>query len=494
MIHCVHKGSPSGSRAVRLLAGAILLGTGIGAAAPRVGAATGAHEPAAAVRAAKAQVTGDIRTAKADLAAASEEVAAARTALVGRLAALRQNVRELQERVALLEARDKTAREQLAATEKTAAHLASVTEFVDTLSAEYRRAFATRISAAQSQRHADAFEHIDAKLGAGDRSVRLDALPALLELARRHGESVRGAHAFPGRALDLDGNVVSGAFIEAGPAAFFAGAADGPAGLVIQRVGSTMPTIFSDLGSAERVDRIRQLAATGQGLVPIDPTQGGAIMLRRARESWTEHLRKGGVIMVPLLGLAAVCAVLALYKLLSLTTVAGRGAETQIAAILAALEAGRVEDALVMAGALRKPLGRVIRDGIEHREASKEHIEEIMYERVLAQVPGLEKLLTPLAVCASVAPLLGLLGTVTGMIHTFRLITVFGTGDAKVLSSGISEALITTEFGLMIAIPALLLHVYLSRRVRKVIAITQQSAIMFVNGLKLRRSAAGNDG
>jgi biopolymer transport protein ExbB len=73
------------------------------------------------------------------------------------------------------------------------------------------------------------------------------------------------------------------------------------------------------------------------------------------------------------------------------------------------------------------------------------------------------------ALTAGVSPLLGLLGTVTGMIKTFQLISLFGAGDAKLLSSGISEALITTEFGLVVAIPALLMHAYLQRRVKKIL-------------------------
>jgi biopolymer transport protein ExbB len=71
-------------------------------------------------------------------------------------------------------------------------------------------------------------------------------------------------------------------------------------------------------------------------------------------------------------------------------------------------------------------------------------------------------------------------------MHTFKLITLFGTGDASRLSSGISEALITTEVGLVIAIPALLIHAYLSRRVRKIVATAQQYALMFVHSVKLR--------
>jgi biopolymer transport protein ExbB len=88
-----------------------------------------------------------------------------------------------------------------------------------------------------------------------------------------------------------------------------------------------------------------------------------------------------------------------------------------------------------------------------------------------------------LALSAAAAPLLGLLGTVTGMINTFNMITVFGAGDPKTLAGGISEALITTEFGLVVAIPSLLLHAVLSRRVKGVLASMEQTTVAFINGL-----------
>jgi biopolymer transport protein ExbB len=80
-----------------------------------------------------------------------------------------------------------------------------------------------------------------------------------------------------------------------------------------------------------------------------------------------------------------------------------------------------------------------------------------------------------------------LLGTVTGMINTFKLITMFGTGDAKTLSSGISEALVTTECGLIVAVTALLIHAFLTRRIRGFITSLEQAAVGFVNGLALSR-------
>ena len=86
-----------------------------------------------------------------------------------------------------------------------------------------------------------------------------------------------------------------------------------------------------------------------------------------------------------------------------------------------------------------------------------------------------------LAVFGAVAPLLGLLGTVTGMIETFRVITLHGTGDPKLMSGGISEALITTELGLAVAIPIMLLHTVLSRRVDHVIGDMEKQAVHLTN-------------
>jgi len=130
-----------------------------------------------------------------------------------------------------------------------------------------------------------------------------------------------------------------------------------------------------------------------------------------------------------------------------------------------------------------RPAGPVLMEGIEHHRAPREHLEEIMHERILVQIPYLEKWLPFLAVAAAAAPLLGLLGTVTGMIHTFDLVTIFGSGKAKLLSGGISEALVTTEYGLIIAIPALLVHAYLSRRVRTLINSLDHGSVAFINAV-----------
>jgi len=91
-----------------------------------------------------------------------------------------------------------------------------------------------------------------------------------------------------------------------------------------------------------------------------------------------------------------------------------------------------------------------------------------------------------IAVTAATSPLLGLLGTVSGMIATFNLITLFGSGDPKPLAGGISEALVTTLFGLVVAIPALILHAFLSRRSQGIVQTTERLGLSFVNALRAK--------
>jgi biopolymer transport protein ExbB len=308
-------------------------------------------------------------------------------------------------------------------------------------------------------------------------------LDGLLSLVLWRTESALGGDRFSGQALGLDGTSYTGQFLRFGPVGYFA-ADSGPAGPTAQRPGSQHPTVFDSLDASGQA-QVRDLVANGAGLAPVDVSLGAALQVEEAKDTLVEHLRKGGLTMVPLLALGGVCLVLAIFKFFALLLVSGRRDAARVVPVLEALAEGDERRALALASELRRPLRPVIEEGIRHRSAEKAHLEEVLYEQMLAQTPRLERFLAPLAVCASAAPLLGLLGTVTGMIHTFRLITVFGTGDASLLSSGISEALITTEVGLIIAIPALLCHAYFSRRVRGILAGTQEAAVSFVNALRV---------
>jgi biopolymer transport protein ExbB len=133
----------------------------------------------------------------------------------------------------------------------------------------------------------------------------------------------------------------------------------------------------------------------------------------------------------------------------------------------------------------------MLRAGVENLAEPRDIVEEVMYETILVTRLRLNRFIPFVAIAAAAAPLLGLLGTVTGIINTFKLITVFGSGDVKTLSGGISEALITTEFGLIVAIPSLLLSAFLSRKARGVIDRMEGIALSFLNEVARSRDAAG---
>src|SRR5207247_4170899 len=123
-------------------------------------------------------------------------------------------------------------------------------------------------------------------------------------------------------------------------------------------------------------------------------------------------------------------------------------------------------------------------------DEKKEYIEEIVYEKMLGARTKLERGIPFLALAATTGPLLGLLGTVMGMIATFKLISSFGSGDPKQLAALISEALICTATGMAVAIPSLLFHAFLSRKAKGIIGSMEQTAVGFINGLPAEEKPA----
>jgi biopolymer transport protein ExbB len=195
-----------------------------------------------------------------------------------------------------------------------------------------------------------------------------------------------------------------------------------------------------------------------------------------------QHFLKGGVVMWPMLGLGFAALVVGLIRWFQLSRVR-LATEKDLQDVLEELDKGGRKAARRRAEAIAGPAGEMLVTGVDHLDEKKEYIEEVLYEKMLLTKPKLEALLPFIALTAASAPLLGLLGTVTGMISTFNLISLFGTGDPKTMSSGISEALITTEFGLYIAIPSLMLHAFLSRKAKGVLGGMEQTAVGFINGL-----------
>jgi biopolymer transport protein ExbB/TolQ len=264
-----------------------------------------------------------------------------------------------------------------------------------------------------------------------------------------------------------------------GPAALFLSEDGETVGTVEQRLGSLEPTVipFENPLDAEAATKI---ISDYKGQFPLDPTLGNAHKIEETRESFIEHIKKGGPVMYPIFTLAGAALLVALYKWFFLS-LSRKPSQKQIRGLLDAVAKHDEGSALERAGKIRGPVGSMLVEGVKHLKEPCELIEEVMYERVLSTRLKLQRFLPFIAISAASAPLLGLLGTVTGIINTFRLITVFGSGDVKTLSGGISEALITTEFGLIVAIPSLLLHAFLSRKARGIINQMEKAAVALVN-------------
>jgi biopolymer transport protein ExbB len=446
-------------------------------------------QPSVTVEQALDSVRSDIEQSVAELNALREQVATERRALVGPLESLQKEVADLRRQVDRIHSVDRRGEDQATASQRRVDSLAEECRLAQTLLSEYRRSLETRIGPAEAPLVRDGLRALDEALVVGDG---WGGLPAAASRTLAFAESLNaervGGVGFAGVALGADGVERAGRFALYGPSAYFAADGGEPAGLVVTRVGSDAPGVFAKLGDAER-GAIRALVAGAKATVPVDVTKGDALKVAAARDTFAEHVRKGGLVMIPILAIGVLSVGLAVLKFGQLLAmrVGSRGA---LAPTLAALRRGDVSGAQAAARALGQPLADIVLEGIAHRDAPREHLEEILYEHSLAKLPTLERHLGTLAVFGGVAPLLGLLGTVTGMIHTFQLITIFGTGDAKLLSGGISEALITTEFGLAIAIPVLLAHAYLARRVRTMVAALERAGVEFVTGLKAGGDAA----
>jgi len=192
------------------------------------------------------------------------------------------------------------------------------------------------------------------------------------------------------------------------------------------------------------------------------------------------YLEKGGFTMIPLLALPAWALLIFLYKFIQLSLF-NRTRRLLSRKVIRLLEEDDLAGARKVASRRWGAVARVVRTVLDHAERSRESAENAVKEVLLKDVPGLNRHLTTLAVIAAAAPLLGLLGTVTGMITLFEVITNYGTGDPKIMASGISEALITTQTGLVVAIPILLLHNSLRNRKNRLQEEMERNAVTIMN-------------
>ena len=196
------------------------------------------------------------------------------------------------------------------------------------------------------------------------------------------------------------------------------------------------------------------------GIDPTGPTGGSLLANLIQTPSLSERAAQGkeigyAIIVVGLLG-----TLLALYKLFVLY-VMGRAVKKQA-------DSKDLDQ--------KNPLGRVLKVGEEHFSKDIDTLELKLAEAIMAERPNIERYIGVVKIISVVAPLAGLLGTVTGMIVTFQQITLYGTGDPKLMAGGISQALVTTVLGLLVAIPTTLLHSFANSSAREIVGVLEEQS------------------
>jgi len=192
----------------------------------------------------------------------------------------------------------------------------------------------------------------------------------------------------------------------------------------------------------------------------VDVTRGGILGLLVETPTITEKIDQGGIVGYSILSLGAVGLLIAIWRFMGLST-DSRKVSVQLKRDTASTD---------------NPLGRVLAAYDANRASDTETVELKLSEAALKEMPGLTKGLLFIKVISVVAPLMGLLGTVTGMIKTFQVITLYGAGDPKMMAGGISQALVTTVLGLVVAIPMVLLHTIVSGQSRKIVNVIQSQS------------------
>jgi len=429
-----------------------------------------------------AGATADLQKATADLSAARQEIEAERLPLARKVTDLEQQLINRRAELAKAQRFQENQLVELNALKADAKRQADEVKYIDSLVTEYARAFRSRLNFIEEPRYQVLLEEVDLVAAKSDLPAqeKFTRRSVLLTTALQRAEAAQGGESFEGKALDRQGLVQSGKVAVFGPVAMFATASGAAAGLLQQELNKADPTIAQL--DQHLVDASRTLVTTGSGEMVLDPTLGNAFKLSAMHSSLYDKLAEGGLVMIPLLGLGLASLILALVKWLQFSRVR-LATEADLQTVLKHVQNEKPDLALKHARSIPGLAGDLLATAVQHVDEKKEYIEEILYEKMLGVRTRLERGLPFLALTATTGPLLGLLGTVTGMIATFKLISSFGSGDPKMLASGISEALMATATGMGVAIPALLLHAFLSRKAKSILGSMEQTAVGFVNGV-----------
>jgi len=334
-----------------------------------------------------------------------------------------------------------------------------------------RTRFETSLTSIQFSGRTEFLEELAKKIGSGSQLPSLEEIDRLwFELQREMTESGKVVK-FNTTVLTADGTEQAMDVVRVG---LFNIVANGKYLVYSNGVVSELPR---QPEQGRFINSTSDLLEATDGFVRfgLDPTLGGVLSMLVARPNLVERVQQGGLVGYLIIALGIIGLLISLERMVVLG-IASRKVTAQLAS-----------DTLSQDNAL----GRVLTVAENNKTADTETLELKLSEAIFKETPALNRALLFIKIISVVAPLMGLLGTVTGMIQTFQAITLYGTGDPKLMAGGISQALVTTVLGLSVAIPMVLLHTLVSGRSKRIVQVLQEQSGGIIASHSERQGARG---
>jgi len=319
-----------------------------------------------------------------------------------------------------------------------------------------RSRFESSLTSVEYPDRTEFLEELAKKIGTGSQLPSLEEIDRLwFELQREMTESGRVVK-FNTTVRTADGTETDMDVVRVG---LFNVVADGK---YLQYSGGSLSELPRQPEQGRFIKSTSELLNATEGKVKfgLDPTLGGVLNTLVARPNLIERVQQGGLVGYLIIALGIIGLLISLERMVVLG-IASRKVSAQLNASSPSQD---------------NALGRVLTVAESNKSADTETLELKLSEAIFKETPSLNRALLFIKIISVVAPLMGLLGTVTGMIQTFQAITLYGTGDPKLMAGGISQALVTTVLGLTVAIPMVLLHTLVSGRSKRIVQVLQEQS------------------
>jgi len=325
-------------------------------------------------------------------------------------------------------------------------------------------------------------------IATGTRFSGMDGVKTLADFFFKEMEEQGKIVRRSGEFIGPDGKATFGDIIRIGRFTSYYRMPNGDVGFLVPNPdGKTLVAVTGEVPRSTK-SAIKAYFNNKDVIAPIDPSAGGGFIEMSEQENLWEWMARGGPVMYFIFAVACLAVLIMIERFIMLAA-KSRASEQVMGRIKDLAKAGKWKEAVGFCEIKKNvPTCQMLKGVLEHTGEAQEVLENALQEAILKIMPSLERWLGTLALLAVIAPLLGLLGTVTGMITVFNVITSVGTGDPKLMAGGISEALLTTEFGLILAIPIMLVHHLLERRVDTIVYDMQEKGTAFIVTMIKRQS------